>query len=1009
MSRIGSEWSRWDLHVHTPASFTHGYGDAVTSWPAFLADLESMSPEVTVIGVNDYLSVDGYDRLKQEQSDGSLSKIQLLLPVIELRLARFAGQTHWKRLNFHVIFSDSVSSDTIRSEFLGRLNASYELDDGNKWEGPPTIERLTELGQLIKATTPKEKIPAQDDFVLGMNSFNLEPGEVWRVLGSSSRFTGRYLTAVGKAEWEQLRWDGNVAEKRNLVTPAGFLFTACETVDQFNTGRGSLQAAEVNDRLLHCSDAHHLSTGTGPMRIGSCFTWVKAQPCFDGLILARHEYEERIFVGEEPEQHRRVRENPTKYLRSVKVSSPSLSTKSWFDGQRLDLNPGLVAIIGNKGSGKSAMTDAIALTGEAKVESHMSFLHGTRFRNQLTGKAGQHKCEIEWLSGTVQSKGLAEHVDENVQESVRYLPQNYFERLCSDIGDDAYKEFESQLKQVIFTWLPDDQKLGEATLDGLVNRRAGEWRERHRLQLSHLAELNERIVRRETALLPEAIKIAQSRLRARQAELQTHEANRPSDDDAPRAGVEDAEPDPALAEIAGIQESVATLDAQAQQVLVTISALRERRQGLSLFEERLGNVETYFDQRLRTPEVTEVLTAEGLTLSDIVTLTVDRAPLNATATRLDSAVTTELEDQQRIAQAKSELESHRVALVAKLDEAARVQREKIEARERWESQRLAIIGTADAQGSVSYLQAVLDSIPYAAALLGEDLRERDELFSVMFEDLLMLQRSYRQLFAPIQAYLEGEDLLRDGFDMAVDALIQEEDVSVRLLTMIDRSQSGPYFQKGDRFLNPSLEATDFEDVTSVRQFIQSVVGNLVPYEDGLPTKALGPQLRQGHKPVDLYNFLFGIDYLVPHSALKFDHKEIAQLSPGERGAALLIFYLLVDQSDIPILLDQPEENLDNETVSRLLVPAVRAARKRRQVIVVTHNPNLAVYCDADQIIYATLQRSPSTRITYQSGAIEDTETRKWLVNVLEGTGRAFMKRHDKYGIGPEGELVLRGD
>lgn len=245
--------------------------------------------------------------------------------------------------------------------------------------------------------------------------------------------------------------------------------------------------------------------------------------------------------------------------------------------------------------------------------------------------------------------------------------------------------------------------------------------------------------------------------------------------------------------------------------------------------------------------------------------------------------------------------------------------------------------------------------------------------------------------------------------MHVDALIQEEDVSVRLLTMIDRSQSGPYFQKGDQFLSPTLDATDFEDVESVRRFVHGVIRNLVPYKDGLPTKALAPQLRQGHKPADLYNFLYGIDYLVPHSALKFDHKEIAQLSPGERGAALLVFYLLVDQSDIPILLDQPEENLDNETVSRLLVPAVRAARRRRQVIVVTHNPNLAVYCDADQVIYATLERTPSTKISYRSGAIEDTETRKWLVNVLEGTGKACMKRHDKYAIGPEGELVLRGE
>jgi ABC-type lipoprotein export system ATPase subunit len=1007
MSQTGSKWSRWDLHVHTPASYEHRYGDQ--AWDRYIDELEGLASDIAVLGINDYLTVDGYERLLWEQQiNGRLQRF-LLLPVIELRIKRFAGHEDWQRVNYHVIFSNEVSVDTIRDEFLSTINATYTIEDGKApWKGPPLYPRLEELGrQIVGAAPPGSTFP--NALETGIINFNVEPKEVKHALESSA-FAGRHLTAIGKAEWDQLRWTpGGVGEKRNIINEVDFLFTACETESQFIKSKQTLRENTVQDRLLHCSDAHHFTGSDVVNRLGHCLTWVKADPCFDGLLLARHEHEERVYVGDEPEQHRRCRENPTKYLRSVKISSPSLSTKSWFDGKEQPLNPGLVAIIGNKGSGKSALTDAIALTADAKVESHMSFLHGTRFRNPLTGKAAEHKCEIEWLSGTVDAKSLAAHVDQNTPERVRYLPQSYFERLCSEIGDEAYREFEAQLKQVVFTWLPEDQTLGETTLDGLVDRKAGEWRERHRLLQSQLAELNDRIVRRETALLPDAIKLQQSRLRAKEVELRTHDENRPPDQEDPVAAGDYLQSDPALAEIASIQEDVAGFDAQAQAVLTTVSALRARRQELAAFEQRLGNVVTYLEQRLHSSEVADVMTAEGLVLDDIVTLTINRRPVTAAAERLDTAITTQLAEQERIAGAKTELEARRAALVAQLNEAARLQREKIEARERWQSQRVAIIGNTETQGTITYLRAVLDSIPYAAALLGEDLGQRDELFSVMFADLLTLQQSYRQLFAPIQDYLEGEALLRGGFDMQVDALIQEEDVSVRLLAMIDRSQSGPYFQKGDQFLNPALEAIDFENVESVRKFVHGVIKNLVPYEGGLPTKSLALQLRQGHKPADLYNFLYGIDYLVPHSALKFDQKEIAQLSPGERGAALLVFYLLVDQSDIPILLDQPEENLDNETVSRLLVPAVRAARKRRQVIVVTHNPNLAVYCDADQIIYATLERSPSTKIGYQSGAIEDTETRKWLVNVLEGTGRAFMKRYDKYAIGPEGELVLRGE
>lgn len=87
--------------------------------------------------------------------------------------------------------------------------------------------------------------------------------------------------------------------------------------------------------------------------------------------------------------------------------------------------------------------------------------------------------------------------------------------------------------------------------------------------------------------------------------------------------------------------------------------------------------------------------------------------------------------------------------------------------------------------------------------------------------------------------------------------------------------------------------------------------------------------------------------------MTFEKQEIGQLSPGERGLLLLIFYLLVDKEDMPIIIDQPEENLDNQTIFKVLVKCIKAAKERRQVIMVTHNPNLAVVCDAEQIIHAS--------------------------------------------------------
>ena len=125
------------------------------------------------------------------------------------------------------------------------------------------------------------------------------------------------------------------------------------------------------------------------------------------------------------------------------------------------------------------------------------------------------------------------------------------------------------------------------------------------------------------------------------------------------------------------------------------------------------------------------------------------------------------------------------------------------------------------------------------------------------------------------------------------------------------------------------------------------------------------------------------------------------LSPGERGTLLLVFYLLIDKSDMPLVIDQPEGNLDNHTVAKVLVDCIREARNRRQVFIVTHNPNLAVVCDADQIIYADMNKENGNAITYTSGSLESPAMSKYVTDVLEGTRWAFDVRGSKYQVGKD--------
>ena len=123
------------------------------------------------------------------------------------------------------------------------------------------------------------------------------------------------------------------------------------------------------------------------------------------------------------------------------------------------------------------------------------------------------------------------------------------------------------------------------------------------------------------------------------------------------------------------------------------------------------------------------------------------------------------------------------------------------------------------------------------------------------------------------------------------------------------------------------------------------------------------------------------------------------LSPGERGTLLLVFYLLIDKSRVPLVIDQPEGNLDNYTIAKVLIECIKEARGRRQVILVTHNPNLAVVCDADQVINARIDKMDGNAIEYTTGALENPIMSRYVTDVLEGTRWAFDRRGEKYDVG----------
>ena len=309
----------------------------------------------------------------------------------------------------------------------------------------------------------------------------------------------------------------------------------------------------------------------------------------------------------------------------------------------------------------------------------------------------------------------------------------------------------------------------------------------------------------------------------------------------------------------------------------------------------------------------------------------------------------------------------------------------------WEKQRKLIIGTKTTEDTLTYFQNEADYIENELDTIYEGTKSRrDEKIRELYLQKSNLVSVYHEIYAPVEVEIKkllGE--LEESIEFAAEIQLEQSDFAETALSLINQKYAGLFKGKSEAYnkMNQLLRKTEFDNVDSVIDFIHDVL--VVVDED------LDNSTKKVPDKKALYNLLCCLDYIGVSFKLKMGERDLEELSPGERGIVLLVFYLALSQNNIPIIIDQPEDNLDNQSVYSKLVPCICEAKKKRQVIIVSHNPNIAIACDAEQIVYCHMDKNTHT-ITYEAGAIEDAIVKGHVVDVLEGTMPAFNLRQKKY-------------
>ena len=920
----GSEWRRWELHIHTPDTQKNDNFTGSSSeekWEKYYQDISAYIGSgddplkaVAAIAITDYLSIDNY---KKVIADNKLpTSVKLVLPNVEMRIQPIANDSP---INIHFIFNPDIVS-TIESRFFSKINFRYSLTTFSA-----AHSELIRLGKTIDSSLDdpaaykkgiEQFVPSFDKIQeVFLNDRELRDNTIIFVSNSS---TDGVSGAVNHSDYlDGFQGDSQLkAFRQSIYKFVDGIFSATPSDIKYFLGKKSNCPVEVVAKecgslkpCVHGSDAHKNEEIFEPDQQKYC--WIKADPTFNGLKQILYEPEERVKISQTLPDYK------AEYYVIDKVEFIDED----FQDAPVNFNENLTCIIGGKSTGKSILLHNLAnsidpLQVKAKEKKSSSINKDIQ------------NVSVTWKDGK-----------KDESRKIVYIPQTYLNRLS-----DA-KESTTEIDRIIqdIVWIDTEAKLTYTSMLQSIK----DYKATLNMSILGLVENHKEI----NSLREDKKEIGdQEGIEAQIEKLSSRKDILSNELDLSKDDLDLYEK--TVSEISTLKEQILLMQKDLAFLEEIDSLVEKRKLNYSFSNDVQNLIDTTMNKAIEAADAVWE-SSKHTTLTNISTALNEKENRQDELLQIRYSLKSKIQDNQMITEISNNIQQENDKL-KKLKVLEEKEKSLVEKENKY----------------IDEISLCIDKFKNFHTEYAEAVNSKPEFRSSNLE------------------FFVGVPFKKEAFLDKISMLLDNRSTIFKETILMDEFTESRYTQ----------------------EFLKDIICKIL-------NDQLQPKRGNNKESVirDICDDWFEVKYNV-----QMDNDTIDVMSPGKK--ALVLLKLLIDLADskCPILIDQPEDDLDNRSVFKDLIPFIKKKKKDRQIIIVTHNANVVLGADAEEVIVANQQGSnvpnKKFRFEYRSGAIENNipvytddgtieqgilnsrGIQQHICDILEGGEPAFELRKNKYHI-----------